>query len=227
VHLQHDGLLSRTPQNTADESIHGDIHLINKYQALGRNDTDDADSGISLLESISPEINVVSAPEYSDIHVVLDSGAADYVVDNAETPGYHVRESIGSRLGAAFVAANGERIPNRGEVELDLKAGGAKIKWIFQVSQISQPLWSVGKLCDAGYSVTFERDHADIKQASTGKKVGKFERKHGLYVGTFQLRNPNFKEDTIRKERPICAPALKAAGASALKKGATTFQRPT
>ena len=115
------------------------------------------------------------------------------------------------------MAANGERIPNRGEVELSMKSGDAQIKSVFQVSRISRPLWSVGKLCDAGYSVTFERGHADIKQASTGKSVGKFERKQGLYVGTFQLKNPKHTASTASSNTPTLAPAA--------KQGTTPFQR--
>ena len=121
---------------------------------------------------------------------MLDSGAADHVVDNADTPGYVINESWGSKAGACFVAANGERIPNRGEVSLDIKAGKIPIKSTFQISKISRPLWSVGKLCDAGYTVQFHKDHAEIKQVATGKVVGTCKRQQGLYIGAFQLRNP-------------------------------------
>ena len=129
--------------------------------------------------------------EYIDFEVVLDSGAADHVADSSDTPGYEIKESAGSKAGACFVAANGERIPNRGEVTLDLRAGSVPIKSTFQVSRISRPLWSVGKVCDAGYEVTFNKDGASIKHAATGKPVSSFERKQGLYVSKMQLRNPN------------------------------------
>ena len=91
------------------------------------------------------------------------------------------------------MAANGERIPNRGEVSLDIKAGKIPIKSTFQISKISRPLWSVGKLCDAGYTVQFHKDHAEIKQVATGKVVGTCKRQQGLYIGAFQLRNPASK----------------------------------
>ena len=89
------------------------------------------------------------------------------------------------------MAANGERIPNRGEVKLDLRAGNVPISSTFQVSRISRPLWSVGKVCDAGYEVTFKKDGASIKHIASGKPVGSFERKQGLYVGQMKLRNPS------------------------------------
>ena len=101
---------------------------------------------INILESESPEIHVMGSQEYTTFNVVLDSGAADNVVDNAETPGYQLHESAGSKAGSCFIATNGERIPNRGEVRLEMKSGNIPIKSTFQVSRISKPLWSVGRL---------------------------------------------------------------------------------
>ena len=133
----------------------------------------------------------MSAPEYTDFNVVLDSGAADHVVDNADTVGYKVHESAGSKAGSCFIAANGERIPNRGEVRLEMKSGPIPIRSTFQVSRISKPLWSVGKLCDAGYMVEFGKTEAKVTHSATGKVVGNFPRHQGLYVGNMQLRNPS------------------------------------
>jgi len=144
----------------------------------------------------------------------LDSGAADHVVDSADTPGYVINESWISKAGACFMAANGKRIPNRGEVNLNIKAGKVPIKFTFQISKISRPLWSVGKLCDAGYTIQLHKGHAEIKQVTTGKVVGTCERKQGLYIGAFQLRNH----------------AAAAAHAHAQKQRAAasaTFRRPT
>ena len=51
-----------------------------------------------FLESESPSLNVLDTKEYMDFTVVLDSGAAGHVVDSADTPGYEVTESPGSRM---------------------------------------------------------------------------------------------------------------------------------
>ena len=143
-----------------------------------------------LLQSETPQLNVMHQKEHFDFEVILDSGAAEHVVDNADTPGYELKESPGSRAGACFVAANGERIPNKGQVQLNLKLGDTPASSTFQVSRISRPLWSVGKVCDAGDEVTFKRDGASVLHVATGKKVGDFTRKQGLYAGDFKLRNP-------------------------------------
>jgi len=131
----------------------------------------DSARGLHFLELASPSTNVVDTAELTEFPVALDSGAADHVVDSVDTPGCAINESWGSKAGACFVAANGERIPNRGEVNLDIRAGKVPIKSIFEISQIGRPLWSVGKLCDAGYTLQFHKDHAEIKQVATGNVV--------------------------------------------------------
>ena len=152
-----------------------------------------------LLESESTEIHNLDVPEYTPFHVVLDSGAADHVVNSTETPGYPILESAGSKAGACFVAANGERIPNRGQVSLRLRAGKIPISSTFQVSKISKPLWSVRKLCDAGFRVEFDKNEAKVTKVSTGKVVGSFPRSQGLYIGKMELKNPSTLQNFQRQ----------------------------
>ena len=96
------------------------------------------------------------------------------MVNSTETPGYNIVESAGSKAGACFVAANRERIPNRGQVELRLRAGKIPINSTFQVSKVSKPLWSVGKLRDAGCKVEFNKDEVSeglIEQIKVGAQL--------------------------------------------------------
>ena len=92
------------------------------------------------------------------------------------------------------MAANGERIPNMGEVTLDMETLGVPVESTFQVSRISKPLWSVGKICDQGYEVKFSKDRATITNVTTGRQIEGFVRDQesaGLYVAKkMQLRNP-------------------------------------
>ena len=92
------------------------------------------------------------------------------------------------QLSFSGIAANGERIANQGEVRLTMKSGKTPINSTLQVSKISKPLWSVGKLCDAGYRVEFQKGLATVTHESTGKVVSTFPRQQGLYVGKLQLR---------------------------------------
>ena len=112
------------------------------------------------------------------------------MADHSEAPGYQVSEGAGSKAGGCFIAANGEPIPNKGEMTLDLMSGDKAITSKFQVAKISRPLWSVGKSCDAGYTVVFDSGHGTIYHVESGEQVGVFLRKGGLYVGDMKLRNP-------------------------------------
>ena len=52
-------------------------------------------------------------------------------------------------------------------------------------------MWSVGKICDNGCSVTFDAKGATVK-SKEGKDVCTFERRNGLYVATLGLQRPDF-----------------------------------
>ncbi len=54
---------------------------------------------------------------------------------------------------------------------------------------MKRPLWSVSKICDAGYKVIFEEDFAVVLDPK-GKECIRFERRGGLYVARLMLRNP-------------------------------------
>ena len=121
--------------------------------------------------------------------MVLDSGAAEHVTDDADVPGYKVEPSWGSRHGKGFIAANGAKIANKGQVTLSLvTSDGQAIDSTFQVCETNKPLWSVGKICDAGCKVIFEPTKAEVIKCSTGKTVCAFQRNGGgLYVASLKL----------------------------------------
>ena len=167
------------------------VRTRNRFEALATRDSPaKSTQPLNFLDSASPQLNSVGSAEFTDLEVVLDSGACEHVVDSSMTPGYQVLESEGSRAGSCFLAANGERMPNRGEVHLQLHSAGNEILSKFQVAGISKPLWSVGRICDAGYEVRFSKSGAQIIHPASGKTVGNFERKNGLYMSTMKLRNP-------------------------------------
>ena len=144
---------------------------------------------LSLREEEEDQLNNVQ--EELPFEVILDSGAAEHVTDNADAPGYSIEPSEGSKAGKGFIAANGARIPNRGQMTLSLKTeGGQQINSTFQVCQTNRPLWSVGKICDSGCKVIFTKDQAKVVQEATGKAVCSFQRQGGLYVGNLKLGPP-------------------------------------
>ena len=48
--------------------------------------------------------------------MTIDSGAADHVIPPDWIPGFVTKPSLGSKRGGKYVAANGSRIPNRGQM---------------------------------------------------------------------------------------------------------------
>ena len=60
---------------------------------------------------------------------------------------------------------NGAKVPNDGQVNLNLQTGGDLLNDItstFQVAEVSRPRISVGKLCNAGMEVTLRKTQADV-----------------------------------------------------------------
>ena len=131
---------------------------------------------------------------YSEpFEVVLDSGAGDHVASDADAPGYTVTESKGSRARQNFIAAGGHKIPNKGEMVLNLRSrgpDGREISTTFQVAKVTRPLWSVARICDAGFEVKFDSKGAKVLNKK-GKCICTFERIGNLYKARLDLRNPS------------------------------------
>ena len=105
--------------------------------------------------------------------------------------------SDASRKGRGFVAANGDRIPNLGEVTLNLlMAGDTKLKVCskFQVANVSRPLYSVSKIAESGCDVTFGKTQATIRR--DGAVLAVFHRQGGLYIGKMKLNLSNHTKGT-------------------------------
>ena len=79
-----------------------------------------------------------------------------------------------------FVVGNGQKVPNEGEIHLNLGAGGVPLKSVFQVAEVTRPLMSVGRVCDQGLSCLFKKDSALIMDEDD-KVICRFERE-GVYT---------------------------------------------
>ena len=111
--------------------------------------TNVVDSQLRALEVVYPYNDMlVAATEvlrYITMEVVLDSGAGAHVANRRHVPGYQVVPSALSKLGAAFVAADGGKIENQGEALLNLvtpdaKGRGHAVKADFQIADVTRPL---------------------------------------------------------------------------------------
>ena len=137
-------------------------------------------------------------PKYMKMKVALDSGAGAHVVNRSTVPGYRVRPSAMSQAGAAFLAADGGRIMNYGEVQLNLvsydsQGRGHQITSKFEAADVTRALWSVGLICDSGLDVQFTSAKALVLDKS-GREVCAFHRTNGLYIAEVEVENPNHQD---------------------------------
>ena len=128
-----------------------------------------------------------------DLMMTLDSGCCKHVLPADAAPGYEISDSPGSRRGQGFTVGNGAKVPNEGQMSLNLEAdsgsGREHLRSVFQVANLSRPLMSVSQICQHGYKCVFEQDHANILNES-GESICKFQEDRGLYVATMSLKAP-------------------------------------
>ena len=116
----------------------------------------------------------------------LDSGAGDHVAGSEDVMGFKLEESPGSRAGRSFIAANGSKIQNLGQVGLRMRNGqGPVFRSMFQIADVTRPLYSVGRICDAGCTVTFNKAKATV--VKDGKTIATFDRQGGLYLADLEI----------------------------------------
>ncbi len=140
----------------------------------------------------------VEVLEYIDLEVALDSGAGVHVVNKFHIPGHSIVESVLSKAGGGFIAANGDRIPNSGEALLQLLTPDStgrlhSIKSSFEVADVTRPLWSVGVICDQGLDVVFNAKEAKIID-ERGQELCYFTRKNCLYLSKVGMKNPLYED---------------------------------
>lgn len=92
--------------------------------------------------------------------ITVDSGAADNVIPRRVLRRWmKVRQNAASRSGVHYVAADGARIANEGEVDFAFQDRDGKTHtWVFQVANVNKVLASVSSLVDCGYRVVFDKD---------------------------------------------------------------------
>ena len=87
---------------------------------------------------------------------------------------------------------DGGTIPNLGQSRLNLfdETADRGLSSIFQIAAVTRPLMSVGKICDEGHQVTFDKIQAVVREAD-GTEICRFQRNaSGLYVAKMKLRSP-------------------------------------
>ena len=123
---------------------------------------------------------------------VLDSGSVETVANAKETfPKHRIQESAGSKRGVNYVAADGGLMPNKGEVNVTLKAENGVVlkdmKW--QHADVNMPIMSVRRLCKRGSRVEFHRRGGTITLPDGN--VIPFEKINGVYFVKLLIEPPD------------------------------------
>ena len=92
---------------------------------------------------------------WKKLSLAVDSGACENVIDaEEEVPNYPIMESRASKMGVTYASATGEEISNLGEVVLPMMtAEGTRRRMKLQAAEVSKPLASVKRICEAGHTV--------------------------------------------------------------------------
>ena len=156
-------------------------------------------ASVSLCELDSAAevlVNEETVWEEVEFEVALDSGSVVHVCAMTDTPGYSLQPSPGSKRGQNFMMGDGGKVPNQGQVALNMGGGsgttGNIIQSVFQVAAVTRPLMSVGRICDEGMFVDFKKDYATVSDKS-GREILRFVRQSGvLCVAKMKLKAPTF-----------------------------------
>lgn len=112
----------------------------------------------------------------------VDSGAADHVIPKGWVAFVRILESLGSRMGVTYIAANGSKIHNEGEQKIPfMTREGSWMEFVFQVAKVNKPLLSVSKLIDSDMRVVFDKEGSYVYNKRTDDIV-RIKRERGVFV---------------------------------------------
>ena len=135
-----------------------------------------------MLNAVSNKSDSEQWGEYVKVEVAIDSGAAECVCGLDHFPGASVKEGKALTAGVQYVCADGGRIPNLGEQNVQsMTTEGIKFDVVFQVTQVDRPLLSVSKLTKAGHTVKFEGSGGYIVNGATGGLTW-FRKQNDIYI---------------------------------------------
>jgi len=114
---------------------------------------------LNLLEHKAKEAeNIISAVEecWEQMSILIDSGSTETVAPEKSLIGYELISTDWSETGKGYSAANGTDIPNLGEkIVKGQTSNGMWCTMRFQICNVTKPLGSVSRICQAGSRVVF------------------------------------------------------------------------
>jgi len=145
---------------------------------------------LNLLEHKAGENeHVISAVDSADgegweqMSILIDSGSTETVAPEKALAGYELISTDWSEMGKGYSAANGTDIPNLGEkIVKGQTQNGMWCTMRFQVCNVTKPLGSVSRICQAGSRVIFgPPDEGSYIEHIVTKKRTMLRQSKGLY----------------------------------------------
>ena len=135
----------------------------------------------------------MSAPEWYEIEITVDSGAGESVCDATKHfPGSTLTDSPGSLSGQVYLGPAGERIPNRGQIQTSMTLeGGREGGFTFQSAPVRKPLLAVSSANDKGNLVIFDGEASYIIPGKGSALVAKLRALVREIPGKVKLHRKN------------------------------------
>ena len=145
------------------------------------------------------------------MEVLVDSGAAATVVPEKLLPDHAIRQGSAARRGVHYLAADGGRIPNLGELDVQfLTREQHRCSMTFQVADVSKPILSVSDVVAKGNDVSFHATGGTITNHRSKTQIS-FHNVGGVYLLTVLIAPPRRQPAPGREEREASA-SIPSAG---------------
>ena len=179
--------LSHTKVNGSSGEDQGDV--IERCDCSGQHRRQQAVKQLQTLQRANAKQKHVAAcgeskRKWQCLSVAVDSGACDNVIDPKDVGLYeeYVKDTEASRNQENFLAANGEEIPNYGEVKVPIITRERTLRGItFQAAGVAKGLLSVEKMNESGHVVVFDGDDSYVVNKWTGE-MNQLRRQDGNFM---------------------------------------------
>ena len=150
-----------------------------------------------MCRRAGPLVAAVRTRGFKTVRAIVDSGAESSVTPPGifDSP---VVDTVMSKNGITYNGADGSPIKALGATEIRFEdATGRKAGIQMEVAEITDPLISVARLCDAGFRVVFDKEGGRIRHVKTGREIP-LPRVGNCYV--MDMHVPAKSEEEERKQ---------------------------
>jgi hypothetical protein len=135
------------------------------------------------FQGLKGEVNEIRpTPVWEKIRVQIDSGAIDTVGPKEIARAFEMKETLMSKRGIGFIAANGSNIKNYGEKKIvGYTDDGEGVSLRIQCADVKKVLGSAHKMNLGGNVVVLDGERSYMQNKETGKKT-RINYENGQYV---------------------------------------------